>query len=89
MPTDFDELLKIQRRMLSMLSKETETDLKIDILTIIERLTTGKNKRIQKEAVILEAEQQGISGEDVLNIIEELKRDGLIIEPEIGFIMLK
>ncbi len=88
MANDFDELLRIQRQIASALRRETETDIKIEILTIIGSLTTGKKKKVHKEAVILEASTRGISEDQVIAMLEELKKEGLIVEPEEGFVSL-
>ena len=88
MPTDFDELLRIQRQIASALTRETETDAKIELLTIIGSLTTGKKKRIPKEAIILEAGTHGLTETQVIDLLEELKKEGIIQEVEEGFISL-
>lgn len=87
-PSDFEELLRTQRMMASKILEENSFDAKIKLLEIIRNMTTSKNKKIHTEAVIYEAQVEGLSEGDILNFIEELKSDNLIIEPEEGFIRL-
>ncbi|MCD6464511.1 hypothetical protein J7L02_03255 [Candidatus Woesearchaeota archaeon] len=84
---DFEKLLEIQRLMASRIVQEQEQDLKIKILTILGQLTTSKRKKIQKEAIIIEASLQGISEEDVLLILDKLKTEGIIKEKD-GYVEL-
>lgn len=85
---NFEKLLQIQRMMAGRIIQEQEEDLKIKILTIIGQLTTRRRKRIQKEAIILEAKNQGISENDTLNMLDKLKLERLIKEPATGYVEL-
>lgn len=83
---NFDELLKIQRQMAGMIVQESDTDRKLNVMDIVNELTTMKNKKIQVEQVLIEAQQQGIQEEDALRTIDELLDLGLIAQPEVGFL---
>lgn len=83
---DFEELLRVQNRMASLVSREAEVDSKIKILTLIDDLTHGKKKKVQVEHIIIEGKAQGMSESEVVSTIEKLKVDGLLAEPEIGFV---
>jgi len=87
-PNDFEELLKTQRMMASKILEENSFDAKIKLLEIIRNMTTTKNKKIHTEAVIYEAQIEGLSEGDILGFLEELKSDNLITEPEEGFVRL-
>jgi hypothetical protein len=87
-PNDFEELLKTQRMMASKILEENSFDAKIKLLEIIRNMTTSKNKKIHTEAVIYEAQIEGLSEGDILGFLEELKSDNLIMEPEEGFVRL-
>jgi DNA replicative helicase MCM subunit Mcm2 (Cdc46/Mcm family) len=87
-PSDFEELLRTQRMMASKILEENSFDAKIKLLEIIRNMTTSKNKKIHTEAVIYEAQVEGLSEGDILGFLEELKSDNLIVEPEEGFIKL-
>lgn len=87
MVSEFDELLRIQRQIANNLSREREMELKIEILTLLNSLTTGKKKKIQKEALIIEATNQGIGENEVEGTLALLKSDGLIKEKD-GYIEL-
>jgi len=85
--SEFDELLRIQRQIANNLSREREMELKIEILTLLNSLTTGKKKKIQKEALIIEATNQGIGENEVEGTLALLRNDGLIKEKD-GYIEL-
>ena len=87
MVSEFDELLRIQRQIANNLSREREMELKIEILTLLNSLTTGKKKKIQKEALIIEATNQGIGENEVEGTLALLRNDGLIKEKD-GYIEL-
>jgi DNA replicative helicase MCM subunit Mcm2 (Cdc46/Mcm family) len=46
----------------------------------------GSKKKIQKEKLIIESENQGISEMEVMGLIEKLKKDGLVFEPQPGYL---
>lgn len=86
--SDFDRLMEIQRMTASSIRQESEVDNKIKILDIMNTLTASKGKKIQVEAVILEADNQGLAEAEVVATLDALKDDGVISEPEIGYIQL-
>jgi DNA replicative helicase MCM subunit Mcm2 (Cdc46/Mcm family) len=83
---DFDDLMRRQNMMLRSVADESETDSKIKVMDIINDLVTDRNRKVQREAVILEAETQGMDEAEVQRVLALLKADHMIIEPEIGFI---
>ena len=83
---DFDDLIRRQNMMLRSVADESETDSKIKLMDIINDLVTDRNKKVHKEAVILEAEVQGMPESEVERVLTLLKEDHFIIEPEPGFI---
>jgi len=84
--SDFDDLIRTQNMMLRSVTNESETDSKIRMMDIINDLVTDRNRKTQKEAVLVEAEMRGISESEANRIIDALKEDGIIIEPEPGYI---
>jgi hypothetical protein len=84
-PNDFEDLMRHQNMMFRSVAMEQETDGQIKLLDIINNMGAAR-KKVQKAAVILEAEQEGMSEEDILRHLNTLKRDNLIIEPEPGYI---
>lgn len=84
--TSFEELLRIQNNMASLLAQEAETDNKIKVLSIIDDLTTRSRKKIQVESVLIEAQNQGLSEGETLRTIDQLISDRLIIQPEPGYV---
>ncbi len=83
---DFEDLMRIQRMMASRIASETETESKIKLMSIINDLVTDKNKKIHKEAMLVEAEAQGMTEAEVTRVLKSLKDDHFIIEPAEGFI---
>ncbi len=85
-PSDFDDMIRRQNMMLRSVADESETDSKIKLMGIINDLVTDRNKKVHKEAVMIEAEIQGIDEVEVERVLILLKDDHMIIEPEPGFI---
>ena len=83
----FEELLRIQNRMASLVAREAETDTKIKILTIIDEITGQKKKKVQVEHLIIEATNQGMTEKEVTDTLDKLKTDGLLAEPERGYVI--
>lgn len=84
--SDFDELIRSQNSMLRSVAAESETDSKIRMMGIINDLVTDRNRKVQKEAVLVEAETQGIFESEAERIMDLLLADGMIIEPEPGYV---
>jgi len=83
---DFDDLMRRQNMMLRSVADESETDSKIKLMDIINDLVTDRNRKVHKEAVILEAEAQGMDEVEVERVLTLLKADHFLIEPEPGFV---
>ncbi len=84
--TSFEELLRIQNNMASLLAQEAETDNKIKVLSIIDDLTTKTRKKVQVEMVLIEAQSQGLTEAETLRTIDQLVNDRLIYQPEAGYV---
>jgi len=85
MASDFDELLKIQKRMQKKIAEEKDTDDTIEIMMIMTELSP-MNQRIQKEQLLVEGQIRGISESEMNRMIEKLIRDRLIFIPSPGFL---
>ena len=83
---DFENLMRIQRMTLRSVANESETESKIKLMSIINDLVTDKNKKVHKEAVLIEAQAEGMTEAEVERDFKALKDDHLIIEPEPGFV---
>lgn len=82
---DFDDVMKLQRQMASSVVNDFELDSKIKILTIFDELV-GKKSKIQTEKLIIEAENRGMSEKEIINTIDKLKKDGMLSEPQPGYL---
>lgn len=87
-PNDFDDLLKIQRMMASKIMEESTVDSKIKLMDLLRELSGPKNKKLQTEEVLIEAQMNGFGENETLRILEELLKDRFIKSPEEGFIIL-
>jgi DNA replicative helicase MCM subunit Mcm2 (Cdc46/Mcm family) len=81
---EFDEVMRLQRQLASSMMDDFELDSKIKLLTILDEI--GGRKKIHTEKLIQEAEQQGMTEVEVSATIEKLKKDGLVQEPQPGYI---
>jgi DNA replicative helicase MCM subunit Mcm2 (Cdc46/Mcm family) len=84
--SEFDELMRHQNIMMRSVANESETDSKISMMDIVNDLVTDRNRKVQKEAVLVEAEMRGISESEANRLLEAMKEDNMIIEPEPGYI---
>ena len=87
-PNDFDDLLRIQRMMASKIMEESNVDSKIRIMNLLRDMSGSKNKKIQVEEIIIEAQSEGYNENETLRILEELVKDKFITIPEEGFVKL-
>lgn len=87
-PNDFDDLLRIQRMMASKIMEETTVDSKITMMTLLREMAGTKNKKLQVEEIIIEANLMGFSENQTISLLEDLLRDKFIVSPEDGFVKL-
>lgn len=78
--SEFNNLLDIQRNMASRLSHEMHMNQTVELMSLIQQLVTDPLGRIQKELVIVEAMQHGMSESEVLELLKELVRDRMVTE---------
>ena len=76
----FDSIIQIQKNIASRLSQEVKMDKTLSLMMIIQGLVPDRFGRVQKELVILEAIQQGMSEEEVFSIIHSMIKDGTVKE---------
>lgn len=86
--SSFEDLLRIQRMMASKIIDESSMDAKIKLLDTIRSLATGKNNQIPIEHIILEAESEGVQENETMLMLDELKRDGMLVDRGDGFVQL-
>jgi uncharacterized membrane protein len=83
---NFDELMNLQRQMASRIVQESDDDLKLKVMDIVNEFAGSGNKQVQVEQVIVEASIQGIQEDDTLNVLEDLIDIGFLTRPEDGFV---
>lgn len=82
---EFDEVVRLQKQLASSAIDEFELDSKIKLLTIFDEVV-GNKKKVQTEKLLIEAEHQGMSEMEAVGTIEKLKKDGLVFEPQPGYL---
>jgi DNA replicative helicase MCM subunit Mcm2 (Cdc46/Mcm family) len=83
--TEFDDVMRLQKQLQNSMMDDFELDAKIKVLTIFDELV-GSKKKIQTEKLMIEAEHHGMGEFELTSIIEKLKRDGLLFEPQPGYL---
>jgi len=83
--SEFDDVMRLQKQLASSMLDDFELDSKIKILTIFDELV-GSKKKIQTEKLLIEAEHHGMSEFEIASIVDKLKRDGLLFEPQPGYL---
>ncbi len=86
MVSNFNDLLKYQNKIQAMLKKEQKEDQTIEVLSIINELAPYPGQSVQKEKVFLESAMHGVDEAEAQKIIDKLKIDRIIFEPQIGYI---
>jgi len=83
--SEFDDVMRLQKQLASSMLDDFELDSKIKVLTIFDELV-GNKKKIQTEKLLIEAEHHGMGEFEITSVIEKLKRDGLLFEPQPGYL---
>ena len=83
---DFQEIIRVQQLMSQRLLQEHKTDNKIDLLNLIQELSENGKKRVQVEALLIEAQLANMTEREAINLLDELERDQLITRPKTGWI---
>lgn len=83
--TDFDDVIRLQRQLQSSMIDDFELDSKIKVLTIFDELV-GSKKKIQTEKLLIEVEHRGMGELEAVSVIDKLKKDGLLFEPQPGYL---
>ena len=83
---NFDELMNLQRQMASRIVQESDDDLKLKLMDIVNEFAGTANKKVQVEQIIVEAGVQGVEEDDTLRVLEELVDIGFLVRPEDGFV---
>lgn len=85
-PDDFQDLLRVQRMMAAKIIQESSVDNKLKLLDLINKLVTDRNRKVQVEVIIYEAQNEGFTDREAFRLIEELIDDGFIMQPEHGYV---
>ena len=83
---EFDNLMEYQKMIRKNLRTEQTTDRKIDLLSIINQLTSGPKNIVQVEQIIIEATSRGFTAEETRNIVDILIEENIIFESSPGLI---
>jgi DNA replicative helicase MCM subunit Mcm2 (Cdc46/Mcm family) len=77
---DIKSLIEYQNMLQQKIRQEQKVDRKIDLLSIINQLTSGPNERVQKEQLLIEAVAQGFSEREIEEHLKKLISEGIITE---------
>ena len=78
--------MKYQDMMQNRLRQEQKEDKKLDLLSLINQLTSGPRNIVQKEQIIVEAKARGISEAEIQDLLEKLIKENIIYESSPGYI---
>lgn len=84
--SDFDELLKIQKRIEKKLKEEKNIDDSIEIIGLFNELAPNPTDRVQKETLVIEAQIRGINTSNIDLIIDKLIKDRFLYVPLHGYL---
>ena len=82
---NFDKLMEYQNMVQSKLRKEQKQDRTIDLLSIINQLTSGPKNIVQKEQIIVEAVSRGFIEDEIEDLLERLVKKNIIFESSSGY----
>lgn len=83
--TEFDDVMRLQKQLASSMLDDFELDSKIKVLTVFDELV-GSKKKTHTEKLLIELEHRGMSELEALSVIDKLKKDGLLFEPQPGYL---
>ncbi len=83
---DFNNLMEYQRMLQKRLRKEQQRDKKIELLSIINQLTSGPRNMVQVEQILVEANSRGFTNQETREIIDKLIEENIIFESSPGYI---
>lgn len=84
--SEFEELMKKQKDMAARIVQESDTDNQIRMISIYDSLVKPKEKKVQVELLLIEAQHEGLSEREATQIIEKLKDIGIFFEPQPGYV---
>ena len=76
----FSSITDIQRNIATRLQSDMSMDKTIELLSIIQGMVTDKFGRIDKEAILLEAQFAGMSSEEANSLLKTLIRNRTLKE---------
>ncbi|MBT3720078.1 hypothetical protein HN789_05040 [archaeon] len=83
---DFDNLMEYQKRLQERLRTEQQTDKKIELLSIINQLSSGPKNIVQVEQILVESASRGYTTDQTRKFIDQLIKENIIYESSPGFI---
>jgi hypothetical protein len=85
-PNDFEDMIRQQNIMFRSVAQENETDLKIKLMDIINSMVTDRNRKVQRAALLFQAQQEGLSESEADRVLDLLIEDNMVITPEPGYV---
>ena len=83
---DFNNLMEYQKMLQKRLKKEQQRDKKIELISIINQLTSGPKNMVQMEQILVEANSRGFTSDETRNLVDNLIEENIIFESSPGYI---
>jgi hypothetical protein len=83
---EFQELLKYQNLLARQVVQEAQTDRKIRFLQLATRMSVNGKKKVQTASLVHAAEEQGFSESESYRMLDDLERDGMLVQAGPGYI---
>jgi DNA replicative helicase MCM subunit Mcm2 (Cdc46/Mcm family) len=83
---EFQAMMRYQSFVSRQVVQEAKTDRKINVLMIVNDLSPTSKKKIQTNAILVEAEHRGMTENEVYEIVDELVREGMLIDAGEGYV---
>ncbi len=85
-PDNFDELMRIQRRMQKKIEEERQVDNTVDFMMLINEIAPHSGQKIQKEKLLIEGSMRGYTETYINDMINKLIRERMLFMPEPGYV---
>ena len=82
---DFDELMNFQRQLASRVVQESEMEMQVKLLEIINSLVTNRNQHVQKAKILTVAEMEGIPADQAERLLKTLEDMGHVYKVSPGY----
>ncbi len=83
---EFQDLMKYQNLLARQVVQEAQTDRKIRFLQIATNLSANGKRKVQTAVLVHTAEVQGFNESEAYRLLDDLERDGMLVEAGQGYV---